>query len=56
MTQQEFDNIKERYEKIYILADESMHKLLATMKDDIHTLIKFVDSYQGDHDDPTQVA
>lgn len=35
----QIDDIKERYEKIYILADESTHKLIKTMKDDIEYLL-----------------
>ena len=46
MTQKDFDNIKERYEKVYILADESTHKLLSTMKNDIVELIKAVENNQ----------
>lgn len=43
MDNTELFNIKERYEKIYILADESTHKLLSTMKEDILTLINAVE-------------
>ena len=33
-------DIRERYEKIYILADNDMHKLLSTMKADIEYLLQ----------------
>ena len=36
----ELDAIKERNEKIYILADDNMHKVLKPLKDDINTLRK----------------
>jgi hypothetical protein len=32
--------IQERYEKIYILADEDTHKLIKTMKEDIVYLLE----------------
>lgn len=36
---QQLEDIKERYEKIYILADEDTHKLIKTMKEDIEYLL-----------------
>lgn len=42
MTKQDLENIIERYNKIYIIADDQSHKLLSTMKDDILTLINAV--------------
>ena len=36
------ENIRERQEKIYILADEDSHKLLSTMKEDISYLLELV--------------
>jgi hypothetical protein len=33
-------DIRERYEKIYILADDDTHKLLSTMKSDIEYLLQ----------------
>ena len=37
---QQLEDIKERYEKLYILADEDTHKLIKTMKDDITYLLR----------------
>ena len=50
-------NIKERHEKIYLVADDSMHKVLAPLKADIKYLLDLVDkmaeSYYKEHrDDP----
>jgi hypothetical protein len=46
-------NIKERNEKIYIVADESMHKVLSPLKEDIKYLLELVDkmaeSYYKEH-------
>ena len=36
--------IKERYEKIYILADADTHKLIQTMKDDILFLLTIAEA------------
>ena len=36
------ENIRERQEKVYILADEDSHKLLSTMKEDISYLLELV--------------
>lgn len=41
---QQLEDIKERYEKIYILADEDTHKLIKTMKDDIEYLLNLAES------------
>lgn len=35
----ELDNIKERFEKVYIVADEDMHKVLGPLKKDIGWLL-----------------
>lgn len=37
---QQLEDIKERYEKLYILADEDTHQLIKTMKDDITYLLR----------------
>ena len=37
---QQLDDIRERYEKIYIVADEDTHQLIKTMKDDIQDLLR----------------
>ncbi len=47
MNTKTLNNIKERYAKIYIIADEDQHKLLSIMKDDILALISAVESYQA---------
>jgi len=38
------NNIKERLDKVYTLADESLHVMLASMQTDIKDLIKIVES------------
>ena len=37
-------NIKERLDKVYTLADESLHVMIASMQTDIKDLIKIVES------------
>ena len=39
----ELANIKERNEKIYLVADEDMHKVLGPLKADIKYLLKLVE-------------
>ena len=38
-----FFNIKERQEKVYVLADDEMHKIIKPLKDDIKWLIMLVE-------------
>jgi hypothetical protein len=40
------ETIKERQEKVYILADEDSHKLLSTMKEDISYLLSLVEKME----------
>lgn len=47
MTQQEFDNIKERYEKLYIVASEAEHQIIKIMQRDITDLMKAVKPFVG---------
>lgn len=42
-SKQDFDNIKERQEKVYVLADDDMHKIIKPLKDDIAWLIQVID-------------
>lgn len=39
----ELANIKERNDKIYMVADDNMHKVLKPLKDDIKFLLSIVD-------------
>ena len=47
------DEIRERNEKIYIVADDNMHKVLKPLKDDIKYLLDLVykmqESYYKEH-------
>ena len=43
------ENIRERQEKVYILADEDSHKLLSTMKVDISYLLELVSKMEEDY-------
>ncbi|CAB4133232.1 hypothetical protein UFOVP250_79 [uncultured Caudovirales phage] len=36
-------NIQERWDKVYILADEDMHKIISPLKEDIKYLLKVVE-------------
>lgn len=47
MNQSDFENIKERYTKLYIVADDNTHKLIKTMKEDILALIQDKESTQA---------
>lgn len=47
MNTQTLANIKERYAKIYIVADEDSHKLISVMKQDILDLIGAIEAYQS---------
>ena len=53
MNLKELANIKERNEKVYLVADENMHKVLKPMKQDIKYLLELVDkmaeSYYKEH-------
>ena len=55
MNLKELANIKERNEKVYLVADENMHKVLKPMKQDIKYLLELVDkmaeSYYKEHRD-----
>lgn len=37
------EDIKERNEKVYILADEEQHKIIGPLKHDIEYLLKFIE-------------
>lgn len=47
----ELDNIKERFEKVYILADENTHIVLSQLKKDIGWLLYQITSKQIPSDD-----
>ena len=53
MNLKELNNIKERNEKVYMVADEQMHKVLSPLKQDIKYLLELVDkmaeSYFKEH-------
>ena len=49
-------DIRERYEKIYILADNDMHKLLSTMKADIDYLLQVAEDCLIDVKDVEQMT
>lgn len=55
MNLKELANIKERNEKVYLVADENMHKVLSPLKQDIKYLLELVDkmaeSYYKEHRD-----
>ena len=51
----ELKNIRERNEKIYMVADDNLHKLLKPLKNDIKYLLNLVDKmeeswYKEHHD------
>ena len=41
---QSIDIIRERYDKLYILADEEVHQMLGVMRADIKRLLEIVDT------------
>lgn len=50
ISRQELLNIRERNDKVYILADEDLHKILGPLKKDIQYLLNVIDELTFEED------